>query len=232
MQAITKQSMKKCKCKWHSNKLSEVLNFAILCVAIVMAFLAILAVVVVIFGECAKYPFAITPDGIKYFLSHFKPFESLLSGSVIVLTLSVALNTYIHSKQVDAVNSLTNIRELLATEDNMLIHELLENADDVIAIQKGDGIKLEKLKREYFEKEYYVNNKVKVFNYLGILELSNIYLDKGIISETDFMSQFGYRIENVFDNSFLKKEIEKDASYWQVLIDLHCKVTCMKNQLK
>ena len=217
---------------WQCHNMSKVFNFAISFIAIVMAFLTLLTVIVVIFGECAKYPFAITPDGIKYFLSHFKPFESLLSGSVIVLTLSVALNTYIHSKQLDAVNSLTNIRELLATEDNMLIHDLLENADDMMVISKGDKTNKEMAKREYFEKEYYVNNKVKVFNYLGILELSNIYLDKGIISETDFMSQFGYRIENVFDNSFLKKEIEKDASYWQVLIDLHCKVTCMKNHLK
>lgn len=188
--------------------MADICNITLLIVAIMLVILSGIAIVRIFVDECIHHTLSVDLQGLLNFLSFFKPFYSLFSGTIITLTLYVALCTFIRSKKVDAVESLVHIRELLSSTENMDIHSMLETGT------------------ESFE-EYYSKHKVHVYNYLGILELGNIYLDKNIISEEDFMGQFGYRIENVFNNQFLKKEIENDKTYWQVLLDLHCKVSCI-----
>jgi hypothetical protein len=230
--------MEKCKCRIKHCEIEMFLYAVLKVTAIVLTILSVWAILISLFDKSCDYYLSLTLDGTVCFLSFFEPFYPLFSGTIIALTLFVALSTYRTGKHVEAVAGLVKIRELLISEENMKIHDFLENANDKILVnneeRKDENIKelLDKenkiTKEEYFEYIYFPQNKVNVYNYLGILELSNIYIQTGIISESEFMSQFGYRVENVFENRFLKNIIDIQSKYWQELYDLNCKVSYIR----
>lgn len=175
-----------------------------------MITLTVIAILFTLFKICFPLPLSLTYQGIINFLSKFVPFHSLFSGTIMLMTIYVALASYLRSKQLEAIKGMQDIRKMLMTEDNMRIHELLEWDNDEEKKQKENIFKSE------FEKRQGV-----VYNYMGILELSKIYLDEGIITIEQFKEQFGYRIDNIYNNPLIKKWINFDPNNWQTLNALH-----------
>ena len=173
-----------------------------------MIAISVLSILFTLFQECFPCPFLWTSEGIANFLSQYAPFEHLFSGTILLMTIYVALASYVSSKQTESVKALQDLRKLLMTDDNIRIHDLLEYDDD----NETDKEK----KRENFRKEF-ADRQGCVYNYMGILELSKFYLDNGIITKEQFKDQFGYRIENIYANPLISQWINKYPCYWETL---------------
>ena len=171
----------------------------------VMTALSICAIALTLFQDCFPCPFCFTSKGMANFLSMFEPFYPLFSGTILILTIYVALLTYTHSKKVDAIKALQDLRNMLMQGDNVRIHDLLE-FDEFDKQQKQNNFELEFRMRQG-----------TVYNYMGILELSKFYLDEGIISKEQFIDQFGYRVENLYTNPIISKWIKESPNCWETL---------------
>lgn len=133
-------------------------------------------------------------------------FQTLLLGVTIVVAGSQL------SKQAKAekITALAKLRELLTSEKSMEVHRLLSPKKEQWKVLKDKEI----------DNAYWVD----VFNYLGTLELGVIMNEEKIIEEEEFCSQFGYRIENIFEesNDFHKKVQEhiykEDGKYYKTLL--------------
>ena len=186
---------------------------AIFVAMIIMCVISIIAITLTLFQKCFPCYISCTSDGVAYFLSMFKPFYPLFSGTIMLMTIYVALISYVRAKKVEAMKALQDLRNMLMKDDNVKIHDLLE-------CEKEN----EKEKQKSFEKEY-ATRQGTVYNYLGILELSKFYLDEGIISVDQLKNQFGYRIENVYANPLICEWIMKHPGYWRTLDELKKKIT-------
>jgi len=189
----------------HYHKKCGILLCSICIAMYIMIALSTAAIVLTLFQKCCYCTFTPTLDGITYFLYQFKPFYPLFSGTFLLITIFVALVTYVHSKKVDAMKALQDLRNMLMIGDNMEIHDLLE-------YEKED----EKEKHDLF-KEKFAKRQGTIYNYIGILELSKFYLDEDIISVEQFKDQFGYRIENIYANPMICEWIKKHPEYWRTL---------------
>lgn len=149
-------------------------------------------------------------------------FCCLLGGSsaieicVLSLTALIALLVYRSSCDVEEAKLLLQIREILSSPRNQSIydksHELykkLKQNEKDSPTPKEDDLKLMGFPAG------------KVYNYMGILESCETLLDNDVISEDNFRSQFGYRIECLVGNpEIVKNELSDDPSNWAVFFSL------------
>lgn len=182
--------------------------FALFCSMWIMIVLSVLSIAFTLFQECFPCSFDCTSNGIAYFLSKFYPFEHLLSGTILLMTIYVALASYVHGKKTESIKALQDLRKMLMTTENIRIHDLLEYDDD------NETDKQKKISE--FQKEF-ADRQGCVFNYIGILELSKFYIDEGIINQEQFKDQFGYRIKNIYANPLICKWLNKYPCYWKTL---------------
>lgn len=112
--------------RFFTNVLSKWLYYFLAIAVILMIGMSLKAIVLTFFNDAFPCKFTCTKDGMLTFLDFFKPFYPLFSGTALLVTLYVALTTYIKSKQVEAVKGLQELRKMLDTKDNMRIHDLLE----------------------------------------------------------------------------------------------------------
>lgn len=161
--------------------------------------------------DSIKLELAINKQGLVYFLSLFDSFKALLASTFIIIPVYIALETLISNINNQEGKTLLDLRTLLNTPENLEIHKKLRG-------ESGDwanGIP----QKEKEDKDTWR----KIDNYLGILELINILIDKNVISGENFDNQFGYRIDNVFHNQDIKEYIEsyqnKDI-IWKELLSL------------
>lgn len=181
----------------------------VLCIAMwIMIVISIIAITFTLCQKCFPCSLSCTSDGIAYFLSMFDPFKHLFSGTILLLTIYVALVSYVSNKKLESVRALQDLRKMLMTIDNVRIHDLLEYDDD----NEVDKVK----KIVEFQREF-ADRQGCVYNYMGILELSKIYLDEGIINKEQFRDQFGYRVENIYANPLICEWIKKNPCYWNTL---------------
>ena len=173
-----------------------------------MIAISVLSILFTLFQECFPCPFLWTSGGIANFLSQFAPFEHLFSGTILLMTIYVALASYVSSKKTESMRALQDLRKMLMTDDNIRIHDLLEYDDDSQTDKENKMVD--------FQCEF-AHRQGSVYNYMGILELSKFYLDNGIITKEQFQDQFGYRVENIFANPLVYQWISKYPDHWETL---------------
>lgn len=201
-------------CQIKESTIANVLLCTIKCIAYTFSFLSVLAIVLTLFQKCFPCSLSFTSDGITYFLDSFKPFSVLFEITILLLTIVVALLTYRHSVAIEELKGIQDLRQIFSDADKIKINNLLERKDCDNDIQQKEKA----LRNEYEEKI------ANIYDYLGTLELLELYIEKGIISEDMFKEQFGYRVENVFASEFIRTEIEKNRSYWRVLYNLYDRI--------
>lgn len=130
---------------------------------------------------------------------------------------------------IETVKLLGYLRELLNTGEKKKIHFYLldsknrhaKNGNDKMALLNDLESDLKYIQnpcRNVIEEEDKIrHSNVEVFDYLGVLELGAIMLERGVITQQEFDNQFKYRIVNVY-NSDLRKHIEKERKYYKYLI--------------
>lgn len=133
------------------------------------------------------------------------PFKSLISTLLILLPIVVALSVFYENLKVQECQALLDLRTLLNSDNNMEVHTALKKDRNNMPL----GIELNKGKEDKKNKEEEVLYS-KIDNYLGTIELINVYLKKGIISEKEFNNQFGYRIDSIKCNPKIMQYINEE----------------------
>lgn len=191
----------------------------LLSISIILLFISFLSVVFVLI-EASQYQLSPNNIGFQFFLSLFEPYLPIITTSIIVTTAYIAIETLkshneqlILNKSVEEGRALLDIRVLLNKKDNLEIHQNIRGNSG--AWSNGIPSKIAEQSGTWR----------KVDNYLGILELINILINKKVISIENFHNQFGYRVDNVRNNKdimkYLKKYAEENGNnIWGELFDL------------
>ena len=158
-----------------------------------------------------------------YLIINFKQAECevstvsvILQSCIMGLTALIALKTYIQSRKVENAKAILEIKKMLTSDANKEIHKYIDEHKSKSKEQNAPQFSEEFLK-------YWENNKLKVYDYLGTLELLNIFMETGIIDEESFEHQYGYRLRNIIKYDDLLKKIEyqnQANSGWSELIEL------------
>jgi hypothetical protein len=185
-------------------------RIVLLIISIVLIVLTIIAVIYT-FLESFKLDKDFSKQGFIYFIDLFDSFKTLIAATFIIIPVYIALETLISNINNQEGKALLDLRHLLNEPENLEIHKKLRGESGDWA----DGI-------PQTEKD---NNDTwrKIDNYLGILELINILLDKNVISKENFDNQFGYRVDNVFENRDIKEyldDYENKEIIWKELFNL------------
>ncbi len=119
------------------------------------------------------------------------------------------------SRKVENAKAILEIRKMFATDANKEIHQHIND-------HKSNGLgKDMQFSKEFTE--FWDKNKLNIYDYLGTLELLNIYVQAGIIDMDDFAHQYGYRLRNIIRYEELLKKIEYQNQVdpgWTDLIEL------------
>jgi hypothetical protein len=182
----------------------------LLTISIILILLSIIAVVFTIL-DSINLDLALNKQGFIYYLNLFDSFKTLLAATFIIIPVYIALETLISNINNQESKALLDLRGLLNEPENLEIHKKLRG-------ESGDWA-MEIPKREKDNKDTWR----KIDNYLGILELINILIEKDVISKENFDNQFGYRVDNVFINHDINEYLdsyENKEIVWKELYSL------------
>lgn len=177
----------------------------------VVALLTI-CVLIIIGGAIVSGEFSIQPnsEGIKNMIAFWKDYSALIITLGSCLTLFIANYNLGQYLNVETINALATLRNMLNSPENRRVHEYLLPDDERKAI----------LPNCETETDFQNIRNIDIFNYIGTLELGCLMLENGVIDEDKFNNQFGYRIENLFNNQEIKEHILKNKKYYlDTLID-------------
>lgn len=139
----------------------------------------------------------------------------LLQSCIMGFTALVALRTYLQSRRIENAKAILEIRKVLASEDNKMVHQHIGEKNDMKETKGSEY-------SEEFQK-FWTDNKYKIYDYLGTLEALNIFIQEDVLDQDDFKNQFGYRLKNIIKYEDLLKKIEKQHQHypgWKDLIEL------------
>ena len=139
-------------------------------------------------------------------LGVLQPFRAIFRALLILLPIVIALETFHKNVNAQECQSLLELRKELSNNSNMTKHKELQKDYENITTNNLS-----------INPEKYANPEID--NYLGTIELINIYLKKGIISEKEFHNQFGYRIDYISKNQHLMNYI--NSEHYVVWANLH-----------
>ena len=149
----------------------------------------------------------------------------LLIACFSLLTLYVAGKQLQKQTDVATITALTELRKLLTSEQNRNVHFILSSKEEQKTILDN---KADKVYDEIKKGNKLMNSeeipKIDIFNYLGTLELGILMVKRNLINWDTFSSQFGYRIENIFDEEDsdvhikVRKNINDNKSYYKNLL--------------
>jgi predicted membrane protein len=180
----------------------------LLTILLILIIFSIIGVVLTLL-DCKNLELSITREGFLYFIRLFEPFNSLLTATFIAIPVYIGLETFLSSINNQEGKALIDLRKLLNEPENLEIHKKLRGTSGEWAMgipeeQKND-----------------LDTWRKIDNYLGILELINILIDKDVISKDNFNSQFGYRIDNIQSNQDIKDYLEEYPDHQTVWKELY-----------
>ena len=147
----------------------------------------------------------------------------LLIACFSLLTLYVAGKQLQKQSDVATITALTELRKQLTSGRNRSIHFALSPEDNQTTILDEQKVNKELREENGLMQEENILT-IDVFNYLGTLELGVLMVRRKVIDIDTFYSQFGYRIENIFEeeNSDIhikvRKHINDAKSYYKNLL--------------
>lgn len=145
-------------------------------------------------------------EGVINFQNIWYDCAPLIKAFIAFLTVTIASIQLDRYMEVETVNSLSKLRDLLMTKENMIIHQAIMDEENPFEIKSPDGS--DKLYPAY------------IYNYLGVLELGATMIKRNIIPMGEFDKHFGYRIDNVINNINIRKHIENEKGCYEHLIFL------------
>ena len=154
----------------------------------------------------------------------------LLIACFSLLTLYVACEQLHKHTCISRIKALIELRRLLTSDQNRKVHILLSPKDEQgfvsewMPSNEKEKPTPEGEKDKEARKEIDIENIriIDVFNYLGTIELGVVMVEQELIDKDTFYSQFGYRIENIFEEKSpihveTRKHINDNESYYEIL---------------
>ncbi len=171
----------------------------------VIAMLTI-CVLIIIGGTIVSGEFSIQPnsEGIKNMIAFWKDYSALIITLGSCLTLFIANYNLGQYLNVETINALATLRNMLNSPENRRVHEYLLPDDERKAILPNCAT----------ETDFQNIRNIDIFNYIGTLELGRLMWDNGVIDQTKFKNQFGYRFENLFNSKEIKEHIKANKQYY------------------
>lgn len=187
----------------------KIFRITLLTITLTLILLSISAIVLTVL-DSYKLNLTINKQGFIYFLSLFDAFKTLLAATFIIIPVYLALETLISNINNQEGKALLDLRGILNEPESKEIHIKIRGQD----CDWGNGIP------QYEQND--ANTWRKIDNYLGVLELINILIDKNVISIENFNNQFGYRVNNVFQNQDIKDYIDNTVNNEVTWKGLYC----------
>ena len=153
-------------------------------------------------------------------ITNWHVLKYLLIVCFSLLTLYVAGKQLQKQTDIAAITALTELRKLLTSDRNRNVHFALSPEEEKVNLV---GKKL----NENEENGLTASEEIPIidaYNYLGTIELGILMVRRGLIDTNTFYSQFGYRIENIFENECddihkaIRKEIFENKAYYKNLL--------------
>jgi hypothetical protein len=189
----------------------KVFRFLLLIISVILIVISFFVLLIVIL-DSFKMSFSFNRQGLEIFITMFAPYTTILAATIITVPAYIAIESLISNINNQEGSALLDVRKLLNEPENLEIHKNLRGISGAWA----NGIPEDEKKDK--------DTWRKIDNYLGILELINILLDKGVISQANFNNQFGYRVDNVFYNfsisEYLNNYGDKKNIIWKELFSL------------
>ena len=160
-----------------------------------------------------------SPQSFGELISNPLVLKFLLIACFGLLTLFVAGKQLQKQTDVATITGLIELRKLLTSERNRQVHFALSDNDDKTSLSdKGIEIKVNNLSS--------ANEipMIDIYNYLGTIELGVEMVKRNLIDINTFYSQFGYRIENIFEkeesdvHAKVREHINGSKSYYHNLL--------------
>lgn len=162
----------------------------------------------------------LSPEGVKGFIYFWSDYSLLIKFLFASMTLFVANYNLMKFLDSETVKSLSDLREKMRSEDINLIHSYLlaENDKEPIIQELSAYFNCNNNSKSKQKSPEEIN--AALFDYLGIIELGIIMLDKGLISKEEFKNQFGYRYENIRNNSAIMSHINNSKNYYKAFLKM------------
>lgn len=143
-------------------------------------------------------------DGVKNMIAFWKDYSALIITLGSCLTLFIANYNLGQYLNVETINALATLRNMLNSPENRRVHEYLLPDDERKAI----------LPNCETETDFQNIRNIDIFNYIGTLELGRLMWDNGVIDQTKFNNQFGYRVDNISNSKEIKEHIKANKQYY------------------
>lgn len=197
-----------CRCDFSMRCLISAMNYILLALSVIL--FAALAIVFFHTFFCWEFHPQFTREGVstmQEFWIDYKYIIQALGGCLTLFIVSYNLQKYI---DVETVKALGDLRNKLNSDDKEKIHTFLLPEED-------KKIVLPELDKEV-EKDHKIpySNSV-LFDYIGTIELGAIMLRRNVITIDEFYNQFGYRVENLMNNTAIKSHIKDNIYYYKEL---------------
>lgn len=157
-----------------------------------------------------KVEFQPSIEGVRGMLQFWAEYTPLIKAFGYTLTLYIASYNLSKYLDIETANALSKLRKLLNTDEKKKIHYYLLDKDDKKLIIPEIDKKEDDACCKF--------SNVELFDYLGTIELGIIMRERGIISNEEFESQFGYRVENLWKNEAIVKHIMKHKKYYEYFL--------------
>ncbi len=144
----------------------------------------------------------------------YKFWTETFGGCLTLWIISYNLKKFI---DIETVKALGDLRTKLNDDKKRDIHTFLFPNEDKNPILKGeDKSNLPDSTTQFANED--------VFDYIGTIELGAIMVERGAITLDEFKHQFGYRVENIKNNSELMNHIKKNKKYYSNFLYLERKI--------
>jgi hypothetical protein len=118
-------------------------------------------------------------------------------------------------KELDEGNKTSNaqflidLRNMFATPERMKIHRIIQKENNE-----------EEIKKYTPQNDDQDGREEQLDDYLGLFEFCKILIDKGSLSEEDFLTFYRYRLHNILVSDALLNKFKEEQSDWGKFFDL------------
>ena len=179
----------------------SIISIIILLLCMIIAFICVCIVVIqalITDGLSLQLNIA----GVDNLMQFWEPYTPIIAVLGTTATIFISIHHIMRYIDIEAARSLSDLRTQLNQCSNKSVHKALletEDSDNNKTILQS-------------------TSNTDLFNYLGCIELGAIMLERKHITFEEFFNQFGYRVQNIWNNHKVREHIHSEKEYYKALI--------------
>lgn len=185
---------------------------------LIIILILIVCFICIICTACKNgYYLCLDKEGIDTCLMFWRNYTDLIKALGYSVTLWIACYNLKRFIDIETVKALGDLRTKLNDDKKKEIHTFLFQSEDKTPILKSEDKSNSSDTIPQFA-------NADIFDYIGTIELGAIMVKRGAITLDEFKNQFGYRVENIKNNSELMNHIKKYKKYYSNFLYLERKI--------